>query len=107
MVVPALYIRVPGADPVAVKIRLHNSWGQVGDIQGARNFPAEMENLGPRILFDLTELPTPQTGAVLSVAQGEAYRVDHLLPPDDQFQHALVTPMFPEDAVGLPIPEDV
>jgi hypothetical protein len=106
MQVPAVYLATRSAQPVIVHVRLHNKFDRAGDVKGARMYPGEIENISPKIIFDLSEI-TPVTGAVVSFEPGEAYNVDHLLPNDDTYQTASVTRLLegPRSA-GLPVPSE-
>lgn len=106
MQITALYIRASGVQPVTVHVRLHNHWGQVGDIRGSRTYPAEAENLNPKMIFDLSEITTAALvpGGIVSVEAGEAYKVDHVMPADDEFQTVAVVKLPASQAAGLPLP---
>lgn len=108
MAIPVVYLRTLSAAPVLLRVRLHNRWDRMGDVKGSRLYPAEMENLAPRAVFDLDAIPTAQItkGAILSFEQGEAYTIDHTLPPDDRFQHVQIAPMINGAANGLPYPSE-
>ena len=107
MQIPAVYLASKTATPgVLVHVRLHNKFDTVGDVKGARAYPALIENISPKIIFDLSEGVIPRTNAIVSFQSGEAYSIDHLLPPDDTFQTAHVTQLLPDKATGYPVPDD-
>jgi hypothetical protein len=63
------------------------------------------------VRFLLTEFPAsrrPRYQGIVSVAEGEAYRIDHLEPVDGNYQTALVTPITTADitSLGLEYPAD-
>jgi hypothetical protein len=93
MSIPAYYLRTADSNPVFVHVRLHKHFGQIGDIKGSRTYPAETENLNPRIVFCLLEITPISRNAIVSFSATEAYRLDHLIPPDDEFQTAWVQPI--------------
>jgi hypothetical protein len=103
--VPALYIPVPNATPVACTVRV---WLKSDEMTGAaaQEGSAMMTNPEDRLRFDLAEFSAPlrvQT-AVVSVEAGEAYRIDHLYPADLGYQTARVTRLSASEAAGLPVP---
>jgi len=58
-----------------------------------------------RIRFDLSEVPAPRRGGVVSVEPGEAYRIDHVYPVDLGFQTTRIVRLTAAEAQGLPVPE--
>lgn len=111
MQIPALYLAPadpgPYADPVPCGVRLHLKFGLVGDLKGVRIHYAEREEITPKAIFKLSEVGLPVRNAVISLAGGEAYRVDHVQVPDDEFVTAAVVQLIGGDADGLPVPETV
>lgn len=101
MLVPALYILTP-APPVAVNVRLHTTFAELGASQQPA-YGAQMAEATPKIRFDRTEV-IPKKGAIVSVATGEAYRVGVVQPADDEFQFAAVSRLTESEATGLPVP---
>jgi len=58
-----------------------------------------------RIRFLLPEFSAPlRNNALVSIEPGEAYRIDHLYPADDEFQTARVTRLSAAEAAGLLTP---
>ena len=107
MQIPAVYLAARSATPgVLAYVRLHNTFDRVGDVKGSRTYPAEMENLAPKIVFYLPYGVTPRQGAIVSFEPGEAYRIDHVVPADDQLQTAYVTQLLNDLAANLPVPSD-
>jgi hypothetical protein len=104
MQIPAFYLRTADTAPVLVHVRLHKHFGQVGDIKGARIYPADMENENPRIVFDLVEIALISRNAIVSFSATEAYQVDHLIPPDDEFQTAFVMPILASSLIDAQYP---
>jgi hypothetical protein len=105
--VPVLYLRSLASDhatAVPLTVRLWQAWGQIGDVKGSRIYPGEMQNEKDRIRFNMNEISRIETGAIVSVEPGEAYRVDNTLPLDDEFQTAEVTRLSAADAQDLPVP---
>jgi hypothetical protein len=99
--VPAYYYATASSDPVLVHVRVHAAFGAVGQVRGARFYGAEMEDESPKIRFDLVELSDPARGAIVSVAAGEAYHIDHMEQPDDEFQFAKVTRLDATELAAL------
>lgn len=105
MQIPAVYLASRAATATLVHVRLHNIFNQIGDVKGARLYPADVENISPKIIFDLLE-QKPAVGALVCMADGEVYSIDHTVPADDQFQTAYVTQLFSDRAANLPYPSD-
>jgi hypothetical protein len=106
MEIPAYYLRQAGAAPMLVHVRLWYAANRIGQVKGSRIYPAEMENESDRLRFDLSEIGrTLENGAIVSLEAGEAYRIDNLLPPDDEFQTAEVSRMTGAETDGLPVPD--
>lgn len=106
--VPALYIAVKNATPVPCNVRVWRA-RQDPAIGALDNKPgnAQMIVEEDRIRMYLPELPAiRRAGAIFSVESGEAYRIDHLYPVDDEYQTARVVPLNAADAAGLPVPGD-
>lgn len=108
MQVEALYLASGSAEsgdasPVEIQVRVHYSDKALGDQAGTNFHFAEREEIVPRLIFMRAQI-TPVRGAIVSVENGEAYRIDHLLPPDDITVTAEVIRLPPEDTFGLPIP---
>lgn len=110
--VAALYIPVPNATPVPVTVRVHRrldgpTIGDAGAFSGFSN-EATMAITEDRLRFFRSQLPDHlRQNAVVSVEQGEAYRVEFWYPRDDQFITARVTPLTESEAAGLPFPNPV
>lgn len=106
MSVPALYL-VGDSEPVLVHVRLHTKFAALGDMKGTNFNFAERQDVLPRILFMLDEVPAPARGAIVSVEAGEAYYVDHTDPLDNISVTAYVTPLLRDDdrLASLPVPE--
>ncbi len=105
LLVPALYLLgdSPWVDPPLIHVRLHVKFNDVGDLQGTNFHFATRQEVTPKIVFDLGEID-PVGGAIISIEAGEAYRVDNLMPPDDQFVTAEVIRLSARQAQGLPVP---
>jgi len=104
--VAALYIPVSGATPVPCTVRVHRKTQDpmTGDLQ-SMNGAAQSAVPEDRIIFFLPDLPAiRRTNAIVSVEDGEAYKIDFLYPPRDEWQTARVTPLSATEADGLPLP---
>lgn len=102
--VPALYIAFDGAVPVPVDLRDHTRFVETGDMGSKVKGYASMAEVTPKIIFFRDQLEDARNGAVFSIAIGEAYRVERTDPPNDETRTAHVTPMAPEETLGLPVP---
>jgi len=107
LLVNAFYIPVPAATPQAVTVRLFiRDEIKAGDMAGTNFHYAEMQERVPRILFMREQVNLPARGAVVSVAPGEAYRIDNTEPADDISVTCECTRMFSQETTGLPVPEN-
>lgn len=105
MKVSALYIP-PGGSPQPVFVRIHTQMDvQLGDMAGTNFNYAERQEITPRILFMRDQVSMPLRNAVVSVAPGEAYRIDNVRPPDDISIIAEVSRMLVAETAGLPVPD--
>lgn len=105
LAVAARYVAATGAIPVACSVRLWSKTEQqIAEMPGLTG-GAAMATPEDRIRFLLSELAAPlRAKAIVSVAAGEAYRIDHLYPVDDEFQTARVVRLTAAEAAGLPVP---
>ena len=87
-----------------ITVRVHEFWKALGDLKGTNFNYAEVEDITPRIVFLLSEVG-PKRGAIVSVAPGEAYRVDLVLPVNGITVTAKVVKFSAEEAQGFPVPE--
>jgi len=104
MKVAALYIAFDGAEPVAVDVRDHSRFVGTGDMGSRVKGYAEVAEVVPKIIFFRDQIEDARYGAVFSIAEGEAYRVERTDPPNDETRTAYVTPLSAEEAAGLPVP---
>lgn len=95
--------RAPPPLPVSVRIQLESQ--PLGDLKGTNFHYAERDEPDPQIVFMVDEVPMPKRGAIVSVAAGEAYRIDSTLTPHDITVAARVLPLTAAETVGLPLPE--
>jgi len=107
MSVAALYIPAPNADPVPCTVRVWRKredpeTGELPGYQGAATLVISED----RIRFQLSQIPSLRRGAVVSVEEGEAFRVDHTYEVDLGYQTARVLPLSAAEADGLPLPDD-
>ena len=107
--VAALYFRddadgeILGA-PQLVHVRVHTKWELAGDMAGTNLSYAEIQEVAPRIVFMIDEVAAPVRNAVVSIAAGEAYRLDNIQPADDITITADATRIPLARTVGLPVP---
>lgn len=105
MSTPAIYLPVAGSrSQTLISVRVHQFWKALGDLKGTNFNYAETEDINPRIVFLLSEIH-PKRGSIVSVAPGEAYRVDLVLPPDGITVTAKVVKFTAEEARAFPVPE--
>lgn len=105
--ISALYIEVPGVSaPLPVNIRLHRPDSHHGGLQGTNFHYGERMEVDPKIIFEVAVVAKPKRGAFISIAEGEAYEVDHSDQPDGDFIKAHCTQLSTDQTVGLPLPED-
>lgn len=118
MQVPALYLVenpayvTPVVDPdipqyleTPVNVRVHSGKIALGDMKGTNFHFAERTEDNPSIIFLYSEMPEPERNAIVSVAEGEAYRIDHVEPRDNLTLTAAALRLSVTDATGLPVPE--
>jgi hypothetical protein len=107
--VPSFYLRTLTSDPSTATLAHVRLWaafgGKIGDVRGSRIYPAEYQNEVDKIRFDMCEITRLENGGIVSITAGEAYRIDNILAPDDEFQTAEVTRLAACDAAGLPVPD--
>ncbi len=102
--VPSLYLRMdPGAAPIQIGVRVHGRVVQ----QGPEGEMARVIEDTPVILFLVADLPDPKAGNIFSIAEGEAYEIKALDPPDGLVRRARVARLRPEKAANLPLPEGI
>ena len=106
MQVAALYIAYAGAVPKPVTIRDQTRVVETGDQGSKVKGYASITEIEPRIIFMVDELADARVGALFSVAEGEAYRVERTEPANDITRTAYVTQLNPADTEGLPVPGD-
>lgn len=107
--VPALYFATPAGTAVPVGVRPHTKFAPQGALTGAGPGWGERHDTQPKLIFQRSE-QQPAQGAFVSVAQGEAYQISSVLPPDDEFVSALVVAMTAAQISktwpsGQPVPE--
>lgn len=81
-VTPVVDPDIPRYIETPVNVRVHYDFGALGDMKGTNFHYAEREEIKPQLVFLRAEMPTPQRNAVISVSVDEAWRVDHVDPPD-------------------------
>jgi len=101
MSVPALYIYGTD-DPLTLQVRVHDKTSRTGDIPGLDT--VEMLDVSTRIRFWRDEIPQPRRNAIISVAEGEAYRLGESFPHDGETVDVRVVRLDADEAEGLPLP---
>lgn len=94
----ALYLASPTATPVAVTVRLHLNFAEVGEL--LRGGFAERQEVTPSIIFMRDQVSPAHNGIVITKDMG-AWRVDNDSPPDDITVKAEVVPMTDSQVTQL------
>lgn len=81
-VLPVVDPDIPRYITTAVNVRVHYDFGALGQLPGTNIQFAEREEIKPQLIFLRSEVPNPQTHAVVSVSPDEAWRIDHTDPID-------------------------
>lgn len=103
MSVPALYIAAPGAAPFPCTVRTHDIPAANGKPGG--NGYAQQADIKPSLIFLTDDAPLLiRVGAIVSVANGEAYRIGVVHPPHGITITADVTRLSATEAANLPLP---
>lgn len=92
--------------PEPVYVRVHTTWEKAGDMAGTNLSYAEVQEIAPRIVFMADEVAAPVRHAIVSIAVGEAYRLDNVLPRDDITITAEATRIPVGKTIGFPVPPD-
>lgn len=92
--------------PELVYVRVHTKREKAGDMAGTNLSYAEVQEISPRIIFMVDEVAAPVRNAIVSIAAGEAYRIDNTLPADDITVTAEATRMPLAQTIGLPVPPE-
>lgn len=104
LAVPAVYV-APDSTQTECSVRLHTIFPAIGgDIENGYQYGAERFDQTPRLVFLISEVPSPARGGIVSVEAGEAYRIDSIREPDDITVTANVIRLTGEDTAGLPLP---
>ena len=98
---PAYYLEGT-ATPQVVRVRIHSRFDEIGSMPNARVLSDRHDGI-VRVVF-LTGTVAPIRGAVFSVASGEAYRVDNVMPPDDITTTAETVRLTTIESHGLSYP---
>jgi hypothetical protein len=67
---------------------------------------AQFFESAPKVILWRAEIAQPKRHAVVSVEQGEAYRLDAPEPADDEFVTVAVTRLSASEAADLPLPSN-
>lgn len=92
---PALYFPERTGDPIAVTVRLHLSFGLLGDLLATRVGYAEAQEMTPRIVFWNAEVTPARDGIVVTKDMG-AFHVENVQPPDDVTTTGFVYKILPD-----------
>ena len=95
----------PGNPPPTVYVRVHYKFDPNGDTSVGQHYADVREQI-PKLIFLREEVAAPARGAVVTLSDVEAYRIDLIDPPDDITVKATVTPMDVTEIVGLPVPPE-
>ncbi|MEL4071756.1 hypothetical protein WKW50_16550 [Ochrobactrum sp. GPK 3] len=101
---PALYFTEEDySDAIEVSVRMHEKWVASGDLKGTNFNYAEVEDVAPRLIFQVSEV-SPKRGAFVSIEPGLAYRVDSVDPEDDLTVTVIAIRLSKSETVGFPVP---
>ena len=102
----AIIFAWPNANPVPLRIqvRVHENYRALGDMAGTNFHYAEMQTNSPIAVFWLNSPDgfVPSRGMVFITEYGRGYRIETVMPPDDQTQNAEVVELLPSDMIGMP-----
>lgn len=106
MQVPALYIAVPAATPFPCTVRQHDKPEVMTVTPGTTQTGlAQAQITSDRLIFITDDAPPLiRNNAVVSIAPGVAYRINHTHPAHDITITAEVTRLSAAEAAGLPVP---
>lgn len=87
-----------------IKVRVHEKFLQNGDLAGTNYHYAEVEDNSPVAVFWLNSPLgfVPKRGMYFLTEYNRGYRVDTVMPADDQTQNAKVIELLPSDMIGWP-----
>ena len=106
-----LLARVGTSIYTEISVRGPHTKGEIKTVgQGAGEGWSEREDTQPRLIFDRIELQTKNlklipNQTIISLEEGEAYRIGPSRPRDDQWLVVEVVPLTALEAAGLPVPE--
>lgn len=92
-------------DPTYCDVRVHTNTKALGDMSGFDYQPSERLESVPEIIA-LTSEVIPSRGGVFSVALGEAYLVETVMPPEGDTVKCQCARLSAAKADGLALPED-
>lgn len=102
MLIPALYRATPDDEWLEVNVRLLRRSTKIGGIPGLEG--ATMVDLVPRMIFMRSEVALPTKNAIVSIAEGEAWRVGAADPADGITITCEVAPLPAAQTTELPTP---
>jgi len=88
----------------ACTVRLSYGFQPMGDMKGTNFHFAQHEEVSPKVILWRAEIAAPVRGAIISLAAGEAYRIDHTDPFDGLTITAECLRLTPGEAADLPLP---
>jgi hypothetical protein len=88
---------------IPVKVRVHYKESTLGGLKGTSFHTVEHEEIDPKIIFLIDEMPKPTRNAVVSVDFVEAYRIDTVEVVDDLTVTAKVIRLDRAEANLLPL----
>lgn len=89
--------------PVEITVRIHTKFSALGDQPGTSYQFAQRFEEVPKLRLLRAEV-NPERLGVISVSEGEAYQIENVLPPDDEFVTVEVFRLSAVKAAGLPVP---
>ena len=102
MSVPAVYVPPSGGATVELRVRVHDGHGVARGLDGDGYI--HVADRQTKIIILMEDVASPERLARISIAAGEAYRVDNIEKPDGITRTLVVTRLDGADAAGLPLP---
>lgn len=111
MGVPAYFIPQTGSEPYSITVRgpFYSKDVRIGDIEGSRQSGwAQMEVQDPMLILDRKAFDAlnliPLRDTLISIEEAEVYRIQAVLPEDDEWFYVRVVRLDKDDALLHPYP---
>ncbi len=108
MAVPAFYIAVPGAEPLDCTVRVSDVPGANGRPGGRDSGYAQQADAKQSVIFHTDDAPEfIRVHAIISIGEGEAYRIGVVHPAHGDTVTADVARLPADEAADLPAPGEL